>query len=142
MTVMPRSRSAGSSRAAAAYVPSGGEGPDVQLVDHLAAAADAAPVAVAPGEPRRIDDRRQAVRPVGLRARRGVGIDLRVVVQPEAVAVAGAQPADHAREVAVRLGGQRGRALGAGAVDDRDTAAAGRPHARVDPAFDQLEPTG
>ena len=58
---------------------------DVHLIDHLTLQAGAAPVLVGPGERRRIDDLRRAVRPLRLEARRGIRIGRGVVVQAEAV---------------------------------------------------------
>ena len=108
-----------------------GEGADVQLVDHLAARAAAAPLAVAPGERARIDHLRRPVRPLGLKARRRIGVDLAVVVELEAVAIARAQAAHQAREVAAGFGRQRRRRRQLRAMTDDDAPAARRPDAQV-----------
>ena len=116
------------------------EGADVHLVDDLAAAPrDAAPARVRPRE-RGIDDLRRPVRPVGLEARRGVGVQEGVAVQAEAVEASWPQERHRGREVpASLLGEECGGAAGAGrgvlALDHLDRASSARVHAYVRPGF-------
>ncbi len=67
----------------------GRERTQVQLVDHLPVQLGAGPMLIAPHELRRIDHLRRAVNSLGLKTRRRVGIDGRVVVDQKPVARAG-----------------------------------------------------
>ena len=112
--------------------PLGGEGPDVQLVDDLAARRDAAPVVVGPLERARLDHLRRSARSLGLKARRGVGIELLVIVQAKPIPPPAPQPGAPNRR-SIRFPRPRERDLGSRRpVDhDGDAAAPGRPDAQM-----------
>jgi hypothetical protein len=65
---------------------------DVQLVEHLTVTLNAAPCHVAPGETRRVNYHRTAVRPVRLKARGGVGQGRILRVEAEAIERSGRDP--------------------------------------------------
>ncbi len=117
------------------------EGADVQLVEHLPVAADAAPVVVGPREAGRVDHLRGPVRPVGLEARRRVGVERRPAVEAESVARARLRPGGRVCEVAAFLRRQL-EGLTAGLKNDFDPPPRRRPGAEVGPARDHLRTDG
>src|SRR5204862_576226 len=80
----------------------GGECADVNLVQHLPPNRHAAPASVAPRIARRIDDLRRPVRPLRLKARRGIRSES-LAVEAEHVARARENALEIAREIPVGL---------------------------------------
>ena len=115
----------------------GREGADVQLVEHLAPAVEAAPAGIAPSVAAGVDHRRGPERPLGLPAGGGIGAGL-AIVEAEPVAVAVTEARDGAGEVAARL--SRERHLLAVPEDDRDAARRRRPDAGVGAGGRGLDP--
>ena len=105
------------------------EGADVQLVKDEVALRDAAPLFIAPIERRRVNDFGRPVHALGLEPRGRVGERV-AVVEPDAVALAGADAIDHALEVAAADGAERDRAA-VGLEDERDALGDGGPHAEA-----------
>ena len=92
--------------------PLGGEGADVQLVEHGVAQRRGAEAAVGPRERARVDHARGPAQPVGLPARGGVGEALAVEHEPVVVAGAARAPARCARRSPRRPARARRRARG------------------------------
>jgi len=113
----------------------GRERAHMELVEHVALRGDPGPPCVGPRERRGIDDLRRPERPFGLVARRGVGVQRRVVAEPEAIARAGGDPRREPRVVAARLAAEHDVA-GARRFDHQRHLRVGRcPHPDVDAAL-------
>ena len=109
-----------------------GRRPDMQLVDQRVFERDAAPIAIRPGERRRIDHLRGAVDAGGLKARGWVGAWI-ARVEPVEIARAWPNSADMAGEVAAGLRRQREHAGLALAIVQHhfDLAGVGGPDAKA-----------
>jgi hypothetical protein len=108
----------------------------VHLVDDLAFEVRSLPRVVGPGKGPRVDDFGRTVRSLRLISRRRIRIQRVVVVQLEAVPIAGRR-VDRAAEITAVLAIER-RVL-AGPGDDLDTVDARSPHAKMDrPGIDGL----
>ena len=108
----------------------GGEGADVQLVDHLPICRDAGPVVIGPSECRGVDDRRRSVRTIRLIAGHRIGTEQRAV-QPQPIAVASPGVRQVAGKVTVALTDQRPAPAAIGVADDVDRRAVRGPDTRV-----------
>jgi hypothetical protein len=107
---------------------------DMQLVDDLSGQTHPGPALVAPGECRRVDDLRRAVRTFRLRPRCRVR-DRGAAVEGEAVTGARHQLPNEAGEIATILSRQGREAR---VRHDIDTRGAGRPYAKMDPPLEHL----
>ena len=83
---------------------------DVHFVNDLTLKFQAGPLRIAPSEFRWIDNARRTVRPIGLKARRRIGIKIVAGVYSETIARAGTN-IDRPGEIAIWLGDKRMRIL-------------------------------
>ncbi len=121
--------------------PLGRECADVQLINDLPLARRARPIPVVPLVAGWIDDHRHPVRPVRLESRRGIGVELRIIVQAKAVAVADVRLGRETGEIPVALllkSDRRIRAVAgcsaASAEHNLNSLTPGRPDAEMDAA--------